>query len=263
MTLQQNQKSAEQRYEDERAFHNEAFGEGTRAAASKYYSIIESSRKFYNQFLVSRCNGKQVLEYGCGPGSAAFMLAENGAFVTGIDISDVAIRQAEEETAKRGLKGTYIRMNAEEMTFQPRSFDLICGTGILHHLDLKKAFAEIARVMRPEGHAIFVEPLGHNPIINLYRNLTPAMRTEDEHPFLMADLRLAESYFEKVEVRYYHLASLAAVPFRSTGAFTSLVNAMDSVDQGIFKLLPWVQRYAWMAVIAMSQPKTPPAANGH
>jgi hypothetical protein len=48
--------------------------------------------------------------------------------------------------------------------------------------DLSLACSEIARVLRPGGPAIFVEPLGHNPLINAYRKRTPALRTVDEHP---------------------------------------------------------------------------------
>lgn len=40
----------------------------------------------------------------------------------------------------------------------------------------------------------FSEPLGHNPIINWYRNRTPEMRTEDEHPLLIKDIEFAKIF---------------------------------------------------------------------
>jgi ubiquinone/menaquinone biosynthesis C-methylase UbiE len=64
-------------------------------------------------------------------------------------------------------------MNAEATTFPDNSFDLICGSSILHHLNLDKACAEIRRILRPDGGAVFIEPLGHNPLINMFRKLTP------------------------------------------------------------------------------------------
>jgi len=51
-------------------------------------------------------------------------------------------------------------MNAEELKFADDYFDIVCGGAILHHLDLNKALSEIARVLKPDGKAIFVEPLG-------------------------------------------------------------------------------------------------------
>ena len=119
--------------------------------------------------------------------------AAAGAHATGIDISPVAIEMGVREAASRGLRDRthFAVMNAEALDFPDASFDRVCGSGILHHLDLKKAYGEIARVLRPNGYGIFLEPLGHNPLINWYRRRTPQMRTEDEHPLLKSDLALA------------------------------------------------------------------------
>src|SRR3546814_1101008 len=83
-------------------------------------------------------------------------------------------------------------MNAEAMTFPDDSFDLVFGSGIIHHLDIDRAFGEIARVLRPGGRAVFIEPLGLNPAIELYRRFTPSARTPDEHPLLRRDFRSEE-----------------------------------------------------------------------
>jgi hypothetical protein len=40
----------------------------------------------------------------------------------------------------------------------------------------------------PAGWALFSEPLGHNPLVNWYRNRTPEQRTEDEHPLLLSSI---------------------------------------------------------------------------
>jgi SAM-dependent methyltransferase len=140
------------------------------------------------------------------------------------------------------------------MEFDDDSFDLICGMGILHHLDLGKSLSEIARTLRPGGKAIFIEPLGHNPLINLYRKVTPDLRTEDEHPLLTADLKLMESYFHKIEPRYFHFSSIMAVPFRKLPGYNLLLKTLDAADRALFKLLPFARKYAWQVVIVFSQP---------
>jgi SAM-dependent methyltransferase len=149
-------------------------------------------------------------------------------------------------------------MDAEALGFEDNSFDLICGTGILHHVDLGKAFSELVRTLGADGTAIFVEPLGHNPIINLYRKLTPRLRTEGEHPLLMSDLSLAGTQFGEVEVQYFHLISLAAVPFRKFPGFAHLRQALDAADRVLFRFAPWARRYAWQVVIILSQPDKAP-----
>lgn len=65
-----------------------------RYGSSLLRSSIRRGYIFCENFLAQRCAGKQVLDYGCGTGIHSIHIAKNGAFVTGIDISDVAIEIA-------------------------------------------------------------------------------------------------------------------------------------------------------------------------
>jgi SAM-dependent methyltransferase len=250
-----------QRYERERDFHNRSFGEDRNKRekrVGKFYSV-SSSFVYYRKKLEEGAEGLGVLEYGCGPGSCAFLLARKGARVAGIDISDVAIARAKETATREQLDGIEFRvMNAESLDYADDSFDLICGSAILHHLDLRKSYAELARTLRPGGRAIFVEPLGHNPLINLYRLMTPQLRTPDENPLLISDLEIAGRYFGRVDCRFFQLATFAAIPFRSWPFFRSLRLSLDVLDQRIFSTLPFLRRYAWQVVIEHSQPRKRP-----
>jgi ubiquinone/menaquinone biosynthesis C-methylase UbiE len=242
------------RYERERSFHNEQTDRWQRV--SKFYDVTATSQGYYQSLLEHDCEGKRILEYGCGEGSSAFSLAELGASVTGIDISDRRIESARQTAASLGLQGlTFEVMNAEELEFADASFDLICGTGIIHHLDLERAYSELARTLKPSGEAVFLEPLGHNPLINLYRRLTPRLRTEDEHPLRTADLKLARRYFDHTDVRFFHLTSLAAVPFRATRAFPGLLRSLDRLDQRLIGAIPALGPYAWTAVMRLASPR--------
>jgi SAM-dependent methyltransferase len=253
----------EARLERELEFHNKRFASGTRGAdkpggladVEKFYSIVERSRSYYWESIQEGCEGKRILEYGCGTGSHAFSLAKKGARVTGIDISDVAVEKAQRQANAERIQGLdFAAMNAEELKFPDNTFDLICGTAILHHLDLTKAFPELARTLKPGGKAVFVEPLGHNPVINLYRRLTPGVRTPDEHPLLMRDFKLARGWFDKVDIRCFHLFSLCAVPFRRHRSFGRLLRWFDHIDAGLFRATPFMRRYAWATVVHLSPP---------
>jgi SAM-dependent methyltransferase len=241
------------RYDAEREFHDRAFSEDVRARAGKFYAVIRASRAFYEGFLAERAQGARALEYGCGPGSYAFFLARHGAEVTGIDISETAIQQARAQAEQEDLAVDFRVMNAERLDFPDDTFDLICGTGVIHHLELTTAYGELARSLKPDGAAAFVEPLGHNPLINLYRRRTPELRTRDEHPLLLGDVDLARSYFRRVEPHFFHLASLLAVPFRRRSGFAPLLGALDAVDRTLFRV-PALRRYAWQVVIVLSDP---------
>ena len=242
-----------QRYDRERSFHNQVFSEKGRAPVKKYYSIADVSNNYYRDSILAR-GPRDILEIGCGRGSVVSFMARNVSF-TAIDISDVAVQQTAEVALEHGITGSYLLMNAEETGFADNSFDLICGTGILHHLNLEKACREIRRILRPNGCAVFLEPLGHNPVINMFRRMTPKFRTVDEHPLLMKDLRDMRSHFDQVDIRYFCLLSLAAVPFRKWKMFPAMKNTLGSVDRFLFRMLPGSGRYAWQMVMTMSSPK--------
>jgi ubiquinone/menaquinone biosynthesis C-methylase UbiE len=244
------------RYDREQAFHDKAFAHDTRASAAMAYSITDASERRYRERLERQRPGSAVLEYGCGKGSHAFALARGGARVTGIDLSPVAIELATERAAAEGVAEStaFEVMNAEDLRFPDGSFDLVCGSAILHHLQLDRAYAEVARVLRPGGRAVFLEPLGHNWLINAYRRATPSLRTVDEHPLRVGDLRLAGAYFGDVRLEHFHLTSLAALPVRAARRSRRVVSALDGVDRRIFRWIPAARRYAWIVLIDLGQP---------
>jgi SAM-dependent methyltransferase len=145
-------------------------------------------------------------------------------------------------------------MDAEKTKFNDNVFDLVIGTGIIHHLNILNSYKEISRILNDDGHAIFIEPLGHNPLINLYRKLTPEMRTKDEHPLKINDIKLMEQYFHDVHIEYYSLFVLFAVPIRKLWFFKKIYNILKIVDEIVLRF-PFIRRYAWTILIHAHRPK--------
>lgn len=243
--------------EKERLFHNQRFGgdDHQRANANKYYSIDKFLNDYFFKIIKANCKNADLLEYGCGTGDNAFYWAMNGANVTGIDISDEGIKKAQLLAKGKKSDVKFYQMNAEDMQqFNENSFDIVTGRAILHHLDLNKAYSELSRVLRKNGRAVFVEPLGHNPIINLYRKLTPSMRTEDEHPLTVKDIKKANTFFRKIKVTHFHLFTILAVPFRSFFFFHSMLWILNSFDTFLLSNLPILKKYSWIVVIEFYEP---------
>jgi len=245
----------EARKKNEKQFFDQTFECEARKPVSKFYSIVNNSREFYEKFLLSHSSYKKVLEYGCGTGSHAFFLAKHSAEVVGIDISEVAIKMAEARAKEEGLKNiTFLVNDAEAMQFEESTFDIVCGTGILHHLHIDKALKEITKVLKPDGRAIFLEPMGHNPLINLFRKLTPQFRTKDEHPLKNKDLELIKEFFHKTDYSFFNLFTLLAVPFHTTRVFSSLHKMLDNLDKKLFDWVPLVKLLAWQVMIILEKP---------
>jgi ubiquinone/menaquinone biosynthesis C-methylase UbiE len=251
----------DQRAERERAYHNALYEDAgdARASCGRFYAIARRSQGFYWETVLFLARDGRVLEYGCGDGrwACVYELAKRGALATGIDISDVAIELANKRCADLQLqnRATFEQMNGEALTFADNTFDLIHGNGILHHLNIAKAFGEISRTLKPIGTAVFIEPLGHNCFLNLYRRATPKLRTTDEHPLKSADMESAKNYFEQVELHYFHLSSLVSIPFLKSRVFEPMLNALERFDEALFRLIPGVQRFAWQVVMLLSKPR--------
>ena len=243
------------RIEKEKQFHNERFTEEIRQNAWKYYSIESFGREYFQQKIFYNVRSKSILELGCGKSTFATKLCKKGANVIGIDISDVAINYSKENYTWTGKEGSteFTVMNAEELDFEDNSFDKIVGSSIIHHLELKKSIPGFARVLKPDGLGVFLEPLGHNPLINLYRKFTPKLRSEDEHPLMIHDLEFIKQYFSDVNLKYFYLTTFFALPFRNSPFFNSIVNLFNKVDNYLFKLKSF-RKYAWQCVIVVSKP---------
>jgi SAM-dependent methyltransferase len=243
-------------YEKEKEFHNNRFkNEDTRKNLDKYYVITTKVDQYINSSIGFNCKNKKLLDYGCSLGEESIFWAKKGAIVTGIDISSEAIKKAEISASNKSLKIKFLVDNAENTSFSSKSFDLIIGRAILHHLDLRSSYAELSRLIKNDGRVVFLEPLGHNPLINLFRRLTPKLRTEDEHPFTMSDLTLLHEYFNNVNLKYFNFFTIALVPFRNFFFFSALYNALSRLDNFLLKYFPYSKKYFWMVVISLSSPK--------
>lgn len=247
------------RIEREQAWHDRRFAEtpdrDARLARMTLAMTLDALRIAYHTAR-DRCQGARVLDYGCAEGEAAVLLRRYGAAsVHGIDISPVAVRHATERAEAEQVSDVAFEvMNAEQLTFPDAHFDFVFGIGILHHLNLSRAFGEIARVLKTHGSAVFLEPLAHNPFITAVRHLTPHARTSDEHPLRMEDLQHARYHFNGVGERYVNLTTLLGAPLAGLPGSARLHRGFAALDDRLLRL-PWLSRFAWNVVLTLEKPK--------
>jgi SAM-dependent methyltransferase len=156
--------------------------------------------------------GKRILDYGCGHGMAAVVLARRGARITGFDLSVGYVVEAQARALANGVAADFLQADADELPFPDVSFDAVWGSAILHHLNLKRAGRELHRVLRPGGVAVFCEPWGENPLLRLARRWLPYPgkdRTADERPLRDHDLAPLRAIFSVVEVQGFQLLGMA------------------------------------------------------
>lgn len=224
----------------------------------RFYAITRRSDEAVADWFRDRARGMTALDYCCGLGQRTIELARHGALVYGIDISREELRTARAAAAQAGIghRTRFLAMDAEKLAFRGDSFDLIICSGVLHHLDVNLAFHELARVIKPSGEILCHEALRYNPIIQAYRRLTPRLRTswEADHILTLKEVKLARRYFGRVEVRYFHLFSILAVPFRRSALFGPILRFCEALDRVVLRL-PLIQLMAWQMLFVLSQPK--------
>ncbi len=226
----------------------------------RFYSINRTSLGFQRDWFAEYCaNGAEALDFCCGGGLASLTMAECGARVTGIDISTLSVETARARLAEHGFadQSRFEVGDAENTGFPDSSFDVILCCGVLHHLDVNKAYPELARILRPGGSILCVEALAHNPVFQFYRRMTPHMRTawETDHILSRREIKLASRYFDQVSPHFFHLAGLAAVPLRNSPvAFNVALRSLDALDRVILKI-PGLRWWAWQCLFVLSKPK--------
>lgn len=220
-----------------------------------------NSFSFCYKWLEKNCRNKKVLDYGCGNGIHSLFIAKtNPEKLTGIDLSEKSLEIAEERLKKKGLKekAEFLKMDCEKMDFPDQYFDVVFDGGTFSSLDLSAAYAEISRVLKPDGYLIGIETFGHNPLTNLKRRLNrmTGKRTEwaDKHILRDKDLEEAKNYFSSVETKFFHLTSWFAFPFINLPLGKPFLKILEAVDEVLLKI-PFLRKYSFKLVFIMSKPK--------
>lgn len=129
----------------------------------EFYAELEQSYLRYDYkdaaFRAFRAgaSGDRLLEVGCGLGIELAKLSALGFDATGVDLAPRAVELANAYFRMKGVRGTAIQGNAENLDFADGSFDAIYSSGVLQHTpDIRRAVREIHRVLNPGGSILIV-----------------------------------------------------------------------------------------------------------
>jgi len=248
------------RYRDEIDFHERYIkNEAIRARERLFYSgNIQSGLVDTAINYLAPLQGKRLLFLGCGGSVSLFKRFTGlGAQVVALDISLSSVKNiADNIPGENRTNNNFIVMNGETLGIKENSFDIIFGKSIIHHLgNLKDTMKSLSATIKPGGKAVFIEPLGINPLINLYRCLTPRDRTPDERPLTRSDINLVVRNFSNSEISYFYFLALSAYGIRALGwenLFLKVFHLLSRLDRYLFKL-PGVGLLAWDVVICCTR----------
>ena len=102
--------------------------------------------------LLPRRKGLRILDVGTGTGFFAILLSEAGHQVEGIDLTPAMLDEARGITAQRGLDIVFREMDAQALSYDDSSFDVVLSRNLTWTLpEPEKAYREWFRVLKPGG----------------------------------------------------------------------------------------------------------------
>lgn len=198
--------------------------------------------------------GSVVLDAGCGMGDvASYLAAHFGLKVTGIDLLDFNLKEANSRAKTRGLTEllTFKKMSYDTLNFPDNSFDAIYTIETFVHAENPgKVLKEFYRVLKPTGKLVHFE-YSHDPLDKIPPkaasaitevNTLAAMPTFQLFKHGVHENLLVKTGFENITVRniFSHIEPMlrmfqlaAYIPYyilAALGKRDRIVNAMSAVE---------------------------------
>jgi ubiquinone/menaquinone biosynthesis C-methylase UbiE len=237
---------------NEKKFHYHRFLDGIGyRPQERFYKCVLPAYIFARHLVEDLASkGGCGLEYGCSVGDNLIdLLSKFDFYAVGIDISSTAIIAAEAKMINVSNRGDLHVMDANMPEFEDSFFDFCFGFGVLHHLIWPESILQMRRILKSDANFLFIEPLGTNPIINLYRFFTPKDRSEDELPLKGVHLKQLKHNFSNLDLHYYGFLTLLLFNMnKESQRFKILLSFLGALDKQIFKV-PGLWRLAWVVIV--------------
>ncbi|MES2901638.1 MAG: bifunctional 2-polyprenyl-6-hydroxyphenol methylase/3-demethylubiquinol 3-O-methyltransferase UbiG [Pseudomonadota bacterium] len=113
--------------------------------------------------------GKKVIDIGCGGGILTESMARKGADVTGIDLSEKALKVADLHGLESGVQVRYKHIAAEAMALEEAGqYDVVTCMEMLEHVPDPASIVKAAATLVKPGGKVFFSTINRNPKAYLF-----------------------------------------------------------------------------------------------
>ena len=156
---------------DSRQAYNDIYGDDDISQTESFYIWISK--------IINLQKDESFLDVSCGRAQIVHRLEDQGKFVSGIDLSHVALKSGKMQQASLPL----CTANSQILPFQSNSFDVVSNIGsIEHYHDMPMAIREMARVLKPSGRAIILVPNSFSLLHNVLSAYNSGRTVVDDQP---------------------------------------------------------------------------------
>jgi 2-polyprenyl-6-hydroxyphenyl methylase/3-demethylubiquinone-9 3-methyltransferase len=114
-------------------------------------------------------SGRTVADIGCGGGILTEAMAKKGARVTGIDLSEKALKVADLHSLESGVQVRYELIAAEEFAArEPASCDIVTCMEMLEHVPDPAAIVRACATLVKPGGRVFFSTINRHPKAYLF-----------------------------------------------------------------------------------------------
>jgi len=186
--------------------------------------------------------GDSVLDLGSGAGNDCFVarsiVGESGK-ITGLDFTDEMLDKANKNLEKTGFSNVdFVKGDIENIPLPANSFDVVISNCVLNLVpDKQKAFAEILRVLKRNGHFCISDvvlsgalPVGIKDAAEMYAGCVSGALQKEKYLKIVK-----ETGFSKIQI---HKEKKIVVPDNILAAYLSEkeLNEFKKTEVGIFSI---------------------------
>jgi len=232
------------------------FAEGSAAyerqvAESPYYKAYEKA--VYEPWVQQAVSPQQhVLDLGCGTGRGIVPLAQHGAHVVGMDITEDVLLVAQAKAERLGLTGIVdlIVGDAARIPFRDASLDACAATGTLHHVSRPdEVIADISRVLKPGARFYSSDPHA-SPVRPIFELAMRVWKLHDEeasdNPLIRGEDLLG--WLSRAGMTGTIRYSTFVLPHFFYVGTPAMNLALLKITDGTFGSIPWVRRFGGIVV---------------